>query len=176
MESDYHVEVDGHSYSIPHGLVGQVVEARATATTVEILRRGLGVAAHVRSYAQGKETTVPDHLPVAHRKHLEWTPERIGAWANEIGPSTSTLTTAILRDRPHPEQGYRSCLGILRLYKRYGAERLERACARALTAGVRSCRNVESILRHGLDRIETSAVPEVTPSTHPNVRGSKYYN
>ena len=101
MESDYHVEVDGHSYSIPHGLVGQVVEARATATTVEILRRGLGVAAHVRSYAQGKKTTVPDHLPVAHRKHLEWTPERIGAWANEIGPSTSTLTTAILRDRPH---------------------------------------------------------------------------
>jgi transposase len=179
VESDYHVEVDFHGYSVPHRFVGDRVEARATATTVEILRNGERIAVHLRSYERGKHTTLAEHLPVAHRKHLEWTPERIGAWATEVGTSTAELTTAILKERPHPEQGYRSCLGILRLCKRYGAERLERACARALTAGARSYRHVESILRAGLDRIEhsdTASEPEPKPIAHENVRGGNYYN
>jgi transposase len=179
VESDYHVEVDFHAYSVPHRHVGARVEARATATTVEILRNGERIAAHVRSYERGKHTTLAEHLPVAHRKHLEWTPERIGAWAAEVGSSTAALTTAILNERPHPEQGYRSCLGILRLCKRYGAERLERACARALVGGARSYRHVESILRAGLDRLDHPGVPTEpapTPIAHENVRGGAYYN
>jgi transposase len=178
VESDYHVEVDFHDYSVPHTYVGQQVEARATATTVEILRNRNRIAVHVRSYERGKHTTLEEHLPVAHRKHLEWTPERINAWATEIGPSTSSLATAILLERPHPEQGYRSCLGILRLCKRYGPERLERACARALVAHARSYRHVESILRAGLDRIElptATAEPAPAPIEHENVRGGAYY-
>lgn len=174
--SDYHIDVDGHLYSVPHRLVDEDVEARATATIVEILRHGKSVGVHVRSEERGAKTTNPDHLPVAHRKHLEWTPERIGGWASEVGPSTSDLTAAILRERPHPEQGYRSCLGILRLHRRYGTERLEHACARAMKAGVRSCRHVESILRNGLDRLELAPPPEPPPITHENVRGGDYYN
>lgn len=176
VKNDYHVEVEGHAYSVPNRLVGEVVEIRTTATSVEVLRRGQRVAVHVRSHKRGERTTLPAHLPVAHRKHLEWTPERIYVWAAQVGPETSALTAAILNERPHPEQGYRSCLGILRLSARYGEERLERACGRAMQAGARSYRHVESILKNGLDRLETAApAAEVQVVAHENVRGAAYY-
>jgi transposase len=174
LGSDYHVEVDGHAYSVPHRLVGRDVEMRATANTVEVLCGGKRVAVHVRGQRGGK-TTKPDHLPVAHRKHLEWTPERILGWAASVGEATSALASAILQDRPHPEQGYKSCLGLLRLEKRYGRERLERACARALCVEVRSYRNVESMLRAGLDRLDLVPPAEPRLVAHENVRGASYY-
>ena len=173
--SDYHVEVDGHAYSVPHRKVGLEVEMRATANTVEVLLHGERIAVHVRCQGIGQKSTDPDHLPVAHRKHLEWTPDRIQTWAAEIGTATVALVAAILDERPHPEQGYRSCLGLLRLQKRYGGERLERGCARALHAGARSYTHVNAILRAGLDRLDLVAPAEAQPVMHENLRGPSYY-
>ncbi len=118
---DYHVEVDGHFYSAPHTMVAEEakMEARITATTVELYRNGERFTSHLRSQARGRHTTKPEHMPKAHQKHLEWTPARIAHWAASIGPKTKELVEAILADRPHPEMGYRSCLGILRLGKKY---------------------------------------------------------
>jgi transposase len=175
VRSDYHVEVEGHAYSVPHRYVDEDVEMRATATTVEVLRDRQRIAVHVRGHQVGGKTTNPEHLPVAHRKQLEWTPDRIHAWAAEIGVSTTALVTAILAERPHPEQGYRSCLGLLRLQKRYGGERLERACARALYAGARSYTHVDAILRAGLDRMDLVPPAEPRPVVHENLRGPTYY-
>ncbi len=175
---DYHVEYDHHYYSVPHALVHEQVDVRATATTVEIFLRGQRVAAHARSFSRGRHTTTSEHMPQLHQKHLEWTPSRIIHWASTIGPQTQRLVEAILADRPHPEHGYRSCLGILRLGKRYGDERLEAACARAVAVGARSYRHVDSILKNGLDRIAVPAdEPEPpTPAPHSNVRGRTYYH
>ena len=174
---DYHVEYDHHYYSAPYTLCGEALDLRATRTTVEILRHNERVTSHVRSYERGRHTTKPEHMPKSHQKQLEWTPSRIVKWAESIGPETATLASAILVERPHPEQGYRSCLGILRLSKRYGAERLEAACARATLAGARSYRHVESILKHGLDRLAPSeAPPQQLTLLHENVRGRAYYH
>src|SRR5262249_40076447 len=137
---DYHVDVDGHYYSVHHSLIHEQLDARVSATTVEVFRRGERVASHRRSLERGRHTTVAEHMPKHHQKHLEWSPSRLAHWAGTIGPRTAQLVEAILADRPHPEQGYRSCLGILRLGKRYGDERLEAACRRALLAGARSYR------------------------------------
>jgi transposase len=115
-------------------------------------------------------------MPKAHQKHLEWTPTRMVRWASTIGPSTQALVAAVLAERPHPEQGYRSCLGILRLARRYGDGRLEAACTRALAVRARSYRHVESILKHGLDRtplVQPTAERSIGP--HDNVRGPDYY-
>jgi transposase len=174
---DYHVEVDDHYYSVPHALIHTLVEIRATAATIEILLRGQRVYLHVRSHQRGGYTTIPEHMPKAHRAHLEWTPSRLIRWAATIGPSTEALVGAILESRPHPEQGYRSCLGILRLAKRDGAPRLEAACARAVAAGARSYRHVDSILKHGLDRLplEAESPSACPPRPHSNVRGAAYY-
>lgn len=172
---DYHVEFDGRAYSVPHRHVGDAVEIRVTATTVEVLCRRQRIASHLRSAETRGKTTKPEHMPVAHRKHAEWTPPRIRQWASEIGPETSALVEVILSERPHPEQGYRSCLGLLRLQKRYSDERLERACQRARLAGARSYKNVKSILENGLDRLELASPPDSEPVDHPNVRGSAYY-
>jgi transposase len=173
---DYHIELHGHYYSVHYGLIHELVDARLTATTVEIFQRGQRVAAHRRSYVRGQHTTNSAHMPKAHQHHLEWTPSRLIAWGGTIGEETAALVTAILADRPHPEQGYRSCLGILRLAKRYGPVRLEAACARALGVGARSYRHIDSILKHGLDRL---AVPEATPQltlpVHEHLRGRVYY-
>ena len=179
---DYHVEVDGHFYSAPHTMVAEEakVEARITATTVELYRNGERFTSHLRSQARGRHTTKPEHMPKAHQKHLEWTPARIAHWAASIGPKTKELVEAILADRPHPEMGYRSCLGILRLGKKY-PDRLEAACARALCAGARSYKSVASILEHGLDRqpLPTAAAePQASLNlgVHENVRGRDYYH
>ena len=128
---------------------------------------------------RGRHTTQPEHMPKAHQKHLEWTPSRLVHWAGTIGPNTRKLVESILSERPHPELGYRSCLGILRLARRYGNERLEAACARALAVSARSFRHVDSILQNGLDRLAppTDEVqPEPVAQTHENVRGGDYYH
>jgi transposase len=176
---DYHVQVHHHFYSVPYALVQQVLEARVTATTVELYQRGERVASHVRSDERGRHTTQPEHMPKAHQKHLEWTPSRLVHWAGTIGPNTQKLVESILSERPHPELGYRSCLGILRLARRYGNERLEAACARALAVSARSFRHVDSILQNGLDRLAPPTTEEQTEpvaQTHENVRGGDYYH
>jgi transposase len=174
---DYHVELHGHYYSVPYALSHELVDARLTVTTVELFHRGPRVAAHVRSYLRGRHTTDPAHMPKAHQHHLEWSPSRFITWAGTIGPQTAALVEAILADRPHPEQGYRSCLGILRLAKRDGPTRLEAACARAVTVGARSYRHVDSILKHGLDRLPGLIAPPPLPRmpTHAQIRGREYY-
>ena len=178
---DYHVEVDHHYYSAPQALIHQELEARYSQMTVELFHHGQRVASHRRSYERGRHSTTTEHMPKAHQKHLEWSPSRIVNWAKTIGEKTATLVAAILQERRHPEQGYRSCLGILRLGKRYGDERLEAACARALSVSARSYRHVESILKAGLDHLPLPELPiEASPSqpnaNHENVRGPKYYN
>jgi transposase len=157
-------------------LIHATVEICLTATTVDILLRGARVWLYVRSYVPGRHTTIPDHMPKAHRAHLEWSPSRLIGWGATIGRHTEALVQALLESRPHPEQGYRSCLGILRLAKRHGPARLDAACARALAAGARSYRHVESILKHGLDRlpVDDAPAPIVRP-VHANVRGPAYY-
>jgi len=174
---DYHVELDGHYYSVPFTLRHERLDLRHTATTVEVFHKGQRVASHLRSHLRGRHTTVPEHMPKSHQAHLEWSPERIGRWAQSIGPRTRGLVEAIFADRPHPEQGYRSCLGILRLAKRYGDARLEAACDRALQVGARSYRHVESILKHGLDRLPAAVETprDGVPVTHANLRGRDYY-
>ena len=173
---DYHVAVEQHLYSVPYQLVHQEVEARLTGDTVEILHGRTRVAAHRRSYVRGGFTTLPEHMPSAHRAHAEWTPSRILDWAAKVGAATHDLCKAILAERPHPEQGFRSCLGILRLGKRYGEARLEAACNRALRVRARSYRHVESILKHGLDRVALGDETTTLGLTHENVRGRDYYH
>jgi transposase len=173
---DYHVAVDGHVYSVPYRLVHEEVEIRLTADIVEILHGRTRVAAHGRSSVKGGFTTVTEHMPSAHRAHADWTPSRILSWAGKVGTETRGLCEAILAERPHPEQGFRSCLGILRLGKRYGEARLEAACARALRVRARSYRHVESMLKNGLDRVATAEEQPSLSLTHENVRGRDYYH
>ena len=174
---DYHVDIDGHYYSVPHSLVRQQLEARITERTVELFHKGQRVACHLLGGARGRHTTVNEHMPSSHRRHAGWTHERILSSAAAIGGDTATLVEVILRHRPHPEQGFRACLGILRLARQYGAERLEAACRRGLEIGARSYGSINSILEKGLDRqpLPQSADPEL-PLDHPNIRGSRYYH
>jgi transposase len=175
---DYHVDVDGHYYSAPHRLLRQQVEARVTARTVELFHKGERVAVHVRGGLRGRHTTLAEHMPQAHRRHAEWTIERIGREAAAIGASTAALTAIILESRPHPEQGFRACLGILRLVRTYGRDRVEAACTRGLEIGARSYGSIQSILQNGLDRQPAPRRPreEELPLLHPNIRGSGYYH
>jgi transposase len=172
---DYHVESNRHYYSVPYGLVGARVDVRTTAGTVEVFHASRRVASHRRDDTPGRHTTDPAHMPESHRRHAEWSPSRIVAWANKTGPATAALAEGILASRPHPEQGYRSCLGIIRLADRYGVERVEAACARALAVRALSYRSVESILRHGLDSQPLRAAPARTHPDHQNLRGATYY-
>jgi transposase len=174
---DYHVDVDGHYYSVPHRLLREQVEARVTVRTVELFHKGVRVAVHVRGGARGRHTTLSEHMPQSHRRHAEWTIERIRQEAAAIGVATATLADVILRSRPHPEQGFRACLGILRLVRSFGRDRVEAACARGLEIGARSYGSVQSILRHGLDRQPCApARSDELPLVHPNIRGSRYYH
>lgn len=173
---DYHVEVDGHYYSVPHSLVKREIEVRLTASGVEFFHGSKRVAVHARSSLRGAHSTQADHMPKAHRAHLEWTPGRFLTWAIEIGPQTRDLVRHLLEQKSHPEQGYRSCLGLLGLSRRYGKDRLEAACQRALALSSPTRRSVLSILRRGLDQVplpdeeRTSTLP-----AHHNVRGAAYY-
>ena len=173
---DYHIEIHATTTPCPTRSCTST-STRWTATTVEIFHRGQRIAAHRRSPGRGHHTTDPAHMPKAHQRHLEWTPSRLIDWGRTIGSHTAALVQAILADRPHPEQGYRSCLGILRLAKRYGPARLEAACARAGAVEARSYRHVDSILKHGLDRLPppTAASPLPLIPVHEHLRGRDYY-
>ena len=173
---DYHVELDHHYYSVPYQLAHEICDARLSATTIELFVRGRRVASHPRSAERYRATTTPEHMPASHRAHLEWTPSRLVNWGQQAGPSTGRLVDEILSSKPHPEQGYRSCLGVMRLGRRYGNERLEAACTRALAIASPSYRSVDSILKHGLDRAPLLAPGAGRPRlTHANVRGPAYY-
>jgi transposase len=175
---DYHVVFDEHFYSVPFTHVHEEVWVRATATTVEVLLRNRRIASHLRSHVRGRHTTQTEHMPSAHRAQAEWTPSRILDWAQKTGPAVRALCGAILTERRHPEQGFRSCLGILRLGKRYGDARLDAACARANAVHARSYRHVESILKKGLDSAplqDDGERKERAPIAHENVRGPEYY-
>lgn len=172
---DYHVVVDYHLYSVPHSLIHQVVDARSTARTVELFHEGRRVAAHVRSHQSGKFTTLEEHRPKSHQRYLEWTPSRLIEWAGKTGPQCAQVVEQILTAKPHPEQGFRSCLGIIRLGKGVGPQRLEAACARALRFGTCSYQSIKSILENGLDQqTQEPELPLPSPA-HANVRGQVYY-
>src|SRR5262245_752006 len=150
---DYHVAVEHNYYSVPYQLVHQRVEVRLTATTVELFLKGRRIASHRRRHGRGEYATDPAHMPHAHRAHAEWTPSRLITWAATTGPATAELVTAILAAQPHPEQGYRACLGLMRLGQRYGGARLDAAAARATRLGAPSYRTVQNILASGVDRV-----------------------
>lgn len=174
---DYHVEFDNHWYSVPYHLTQQEVEVRATATTVEIFHRGVRVSSHGRSYVPHLATTIHEHRPKAHQRHLEWTPSRLVDWAKTIGPATAELFDRIMAGKRHPEQGYRSCLGILRLSKEYSSERVEAAARRAIALHACSYPSLKSILKCHLDSqpMDPAANPK-PPLDHPNIRGSEYFD
>jgi transposase len=174
---DYHVEFDNHWYSVPYQLTQQEVEVRATASTVEVFHRGVRVSSHGRSYVPYLATTVNEHRPKAHQRHLEWTPSRLVDWAKTIGPATAELFDRIMASKRHPEQGFRSCLGILRLSKEYTGQRVEAAARRAIALRACSYPSIKSILECHLDSqaIEPTAKPK-PPLDHPNIRGSEYFD
>ena len=174
---DYHIEVGKHYYSVPSRLIRETVEARITDTTVEILHKGGRIAIHARSQVPHRHTTITEHMPSAHRRYAAWTPARMMSVAAKIGPATIALVEAIMKAKPHPEQGFRACLGILRLEKSYGAQRLEAACRRGNDIGATSYGSVVSILKHGLDKAYAQEnAPEGEPIRHANIRGRGYYH
>lgn len=174
---DYHVVFDGHFYSVPYRLVQQQVEVRAAAATIEIFHRGVRVASHVRSHLRDKATTHEEHRPKSHQRYLQWTPSRMVEWGQKVGPLTAELLERILAAKRHPEQGYRSCLGIIRLGEEYGKQRVEAAARRALDHRVYSYKSLESILKRNLDALPDAAMePLRPPLDHPNIRGSEYFD
>ena len=173
---DYHVEVLGFFYSVPHALIREQVDTRATAHTVEVFHRGKRVAAHARRYNGPRHGTQPEHMPSAHRRHAEWTPERLQRQAREIGPNTEALILAVLARRPHPEQGFRTGLGVLRLFRGLDPVRAEAVSLRAVEIGALSCASVASILKHRLDRQASPQAADGTPLLHDNIRGPCYYH
>ncbi len=174
---DYHVEVAGHYYSVPHAVAKKTLEARLTEHTLECFHKGQRVASHLRLRLKGRHATLAAHMPEAHRQYARWTPERIIARAEKTGPATAGLIQTIIERRAHPQQGFRAALGIPRLGKGFEEERLEAACRRALTLGSYSYKSIESILRQGLDRQALSEQTELDLSiAHENIRGSRYYH
>ncbi len=174
---DYHVEIERHYYSVPYALVGKQLHARSSAGTVEVFHGGVRVASHPRSHFPGRHTTLTEHMPEKHRQMGQWSPKRFIQWAEKTGPATAQLITNILSARRHPEQSYRSCLGILRLGKSYSDARLEAACQRALILGTVAVRSIESILKHRLDEQPLSEPQEPPlPLDHDNIRGPSYYH
>jgi transposase len=174
---DYHVAFEGHYYSVPHQHVGVAVELRSTATTLEVLLQRKRIAAHARSAKVGGFTTVDSHMPASHREHRQWTPAKLMAWGERIGAATGAVVRWQMEHRAHPEQGYRSCLGLMRLAREYGEPRLEAACARAQSIRAPHYRSVKSILACGLDRQDASLLAGETSAmpSHTNVRGPGYY-
>jgi transposase len=172
---DYHVAFDANFYSVPYNLVHELVEIRSTSTTVEILHKGTRVASHLRHRGRGQAVTHDEHRPQSHRAHLEWTPSRMIHWAETIGPNTARLFERIMNDKPHPEMGYRGCLGIIRLADKYSPVRVEAACERALLTNACRYKSVESILKNSMDQVPlTPPAPASTPP-HDNIRGSEYF-
>ena len=173
---DYHIEFEKHHYSVPYPLIHKEVYVRATSSTIEVFHNHQRVASHQRIRVPGRHTTISEHMPPAHQKYREWSPERITRWTQTIGPHTTQLVQVLLDSRPHPQQAYRSCLGLLRLGSRFGEDRLEAACRRALAAGIHSYKGVKNILEAQLDQVEPEEPPDLVPQTHENVRGPAYYH
>jgi transposase len=171
---DYHVEVDGFFYSVPHGLIREQVDVRATTRTIELFHRGLRIAAHQRRYGGRRHGTDPDHMPSAHRRYAEWTPDRFRRWGRSIGPNTEGLVLAILANRPHPEQGFRTCLGVLRLFKDIDPERAELIAVRAVAVSALTYKSIASIIANKLER--SSRDTEDAIIDHPNLRGPGYFH
>jgi transposase len=173
---DYHVEVQGFFYSVPHALIREQVDTRTTARTVEVFHRGKRIAVHARRYGGPRHGTQPEHMPSAHRRYAEWNPERFQRQAHDIGPNTEALIIALLFRRPHPEQGFRTCLGVLRLFRGLDAVRAEAVALRAVEIGALSYASIASILQHRLDRPASPQAADGTPILHANIRGSGYYH
>jgi transposase len=173
---DYHIEIAGHFYSVPSKLIREIVEARITAATVEIFHKGRRIASHARSPVRNRHTTIIEHMPSAHRRYAEWTPARMMSEAASIGPATVALFEAIMQAKPHPEQGFRSCLGIISLVKSYGPERVEAACRRGNDIGATTYGSVASILKSGLDKVFRQEASSEAPLHHGNIRGAGYYH
>jgi len=172
---DYHVEIEGFYYSVPHALIRAQVEVRITTRTIEVFHRAKRVAAHQRRYGGRLHGTDPDHMPSSHRRYAEWTPARFQRWARSIGPNTEGLVIAVLANRPHPEQGFRTCLGVLRLFRGLAPARAEAVAARAVAIGALTYKSVASILENNLDRA-SQAADNATVIEHPNVRGPGYFH
>ena len=162
---------------MPFGLLRETVEARLTDTTVEVFHKGKRVASHPRSSLHHRHSTIPEHMPSAHRRYAEWTPQRLMREAAKVGPATTALIEAIMKAKPHPEQGFRSCLGIISLVRTYGAERLEAASRRGNDIGATTYGSIKSILQHGLDKAyANSRAPDAPPIRHANICGRGYYH
>jgi len=170
---DYHIEIEGFFYSVPHALIREQVDSRTTTRTVEIFHRGRRVAAHQRRYGGRRHGTDVEHMPSAHRAYAEWTPERFRSWGAEIGPQTEGLIVAILSNRPQPEQAFRTCMGVLRLCGPLGQDRAESVSARAIAVGALNYKSIASIIAHNLDR---PAPVEASVVAHANVRGRGYFH
>ena len=174
---DYHIELEGHFYSVPHRLVREQLDARYTVTTVECLYKGNRVASHPKSSVQGGFTTTPEHMPTSHREFAEWTPERIVSWAAGTGKATAQVVGAILSRKAYAEHGFRSCMGVISLGKRFSKERLEAACERALYIKGVNYRSIKSILENKLDQKPLPPQQqELLPVAHENLRGTDYYD
>ena len=163
-------------YSVPHTLIREQVDTRATVRTIEVFHRGQRVAAHARRYGGPRHGTNPDHMPSTHRRYAEWTPDRFARQARDIGPNTEALILSVLGRRRHPEQGFRTCIGILRLFRGLTADRVEAVSQRAIEVGVLSYDSVASILRHRLDRSASPQAADGTPLLHENIRGPRYFH
>ena len=172
---DYHVAFENHFYSVPYALSRRQVEIRATEQTVEVYYQCLRVASHLRSRTPGRFSTLPEHMPEAHRRYLEWTPERLINWAEKVGPQTGRFIQGALAARVHPQQAFRTCLGVLSLSKSYGDQRVEGACARALDCGIASYKGLKNILDAKLDQAPTEEAPTLPLPGHANIRGQAYY-
>lgn len=173
---DYHVELDGHFYSVPYQLRSKSVDMRITSTTLEVLSANKRVAVHLVSGKQGAHSTIAEHMPASHRAHRDWTPQGLIRWGERIGAATAAVVRWQMEHRPHPEQGYRACLGLRRLAKHYGNDRLEAACARAITINSRNYRSINAILKAALDRQPVAATDTKPMPLHDNVRGPDYYH
>jgi transposase len=173
---DYHIAFDSNYYSVAYNLVHELVEVRSTPTTIEIFHKGQRVASHLSAHGHGHAITIPEHRPRSHQAHLEWTPSRMVHWAQTIGPHTASLFERILADKPHPEMGSRSCLGIIRLADQYSAARMEAAAERALLTGACRYQSVKSILKNSLDALPPAGPPPSSPPPpHDNIRGAEYF-
>ena len=174
---DYHIEIAGHYYSVPSKLIREIVEACITSATVEIFHKGERVASHAFSAVRNRHTTTTEHMPSAHRRYAQWTPAKMMSEAAKVGPATVALFEAIMKAKPHPEQGFRSCLGIVGLARSYGVTRLEAAARRGNDIGATSYGSIASILKHGLDKaFATEPAPDAPPIRHGNIRGSGYFH
>ncbi|HCD9287893.1 TPA: IS21 family transposase [Legionella pneumophila] len=177
---DYHVTIEKHHYSIPWRYLGELIDVRISDRTIECFLNNKRIALHQRSFKPG-HTTQNEHMPKAHQDYVQWTPERLKRWAQSIGPYTAQLINEVIGLHKIPQQGYRACLGILRLSKKYGKERLENAAIRGLHIGAIRYKNIESILKNGLDKqplskpASTRAAADIT-NHHENVRGANYYH